>query len=828
MKRFLTLLLMLSAWPAFSQTLPPGISPEIIAEFQNLPPSQQQALARQYGIALPSTTSGASATADGQLSLPGDAIVPAQPIDSSDAATLIDPLSASVDDAESEAVVPRYGQSLFDQTVSTFAPTDDALVEEAYRLGVGDELNIQLFGKENEELVLQVGRDGGLKFPRLGPLTLVGLTFQDARALIESRIESELVGVSAVVTMGRLRAINVFMAGEVQVPGAYSMSSLTTVTQALFQAGGVTDIGSMRNIQVRRAGKTAGSFDLYDLLMRGDSTGDIRLRTGDVVFVPPYSGLVKVVGEVKRAAAYEITGQETVADVLAMAGAFTSQAYPATSTLQRVADNLNVALTVDLTDSTTLDSVVIDGDRLTVPATPELTAQSISLEGAVQRAGLYGWSPGMRVSDVIRNTRVDLSDDADLSYALVVSEVNARRGISVTPFSILEALSEPGGANDPELSEYDRIIVVSEPALDQTVAGPFSRETMLAPILDQLRVQANDQEPVKIFSISGAVRSPGAFPLSEGLTAIDMIAAAGGVKDSAYLEAAELRSIMVMDGNRVKTSTRTLNLRSVLNGGPSIVVKSRDNLLVRELDEWSPTASVQLSGEVVFPGTYLISRDETLSDVIERAGGLTSDAFLEGAQFTRASIARREELQAREFAENIRKSFATMMLTEETTNTSYEEIRDITDVLDTYTGTGRLLIDLWAVIRDSQVDINLEDGDALLVPRQNETVTVVGEVNRSSTHSYESGLNVDDYLALSAGLTSRADDGAIYIVRANGQVTTIEKNWWRFDAERRRIKPGDTIVVPVNVEHKESLARWREITQIVYQSIVSVAAIARL
>ena len=163
MKRLLTLLLLLSAWPAFGQTLPPGISPEIIEEFQNLPPSQQQALARQYGITLPSSSS-ASAPADGQLSLPGDAIVPAQPIDSSDAANPIDPLP-NTGDTTSEVIVSRYGQSLFDQTVSTFAPTDDALVEESYRLGVGDELNIQLFGKENEELVLQVGRDGDLKFP---------------------------------------------------------------------------------------------------------------------------------------------------------------------------------------------------------------------------------------------------------------------------------------------------------------------------------------------------------------------------------------------------------------------------------------------------------------------------------------------------------------------------------------------------------------------------------------------------------------------------------------------------------------------------------------
>ena len=169
-----------------------------------------------------------------------------------------------------------------------------------------------------------------------------------------------------------------------------------------------------------------------------------------------------------------------------------------------------------------------------------------------------------------------------------------------------------------------------------------------------------------------------------------------------------------------------------------------------------------------------------------------------------------------------------MMLTEETSNTSYSEIKDITEVLDTYTGTGRLLIDLWAVVREPDIDIELEDGDALLVPKRNATVTVVGEVNRSSTHSYQTGLDVDDYLRLSAGLTSRADKGGIYIVRANGQVSAIEKDWWRFDEERRRISAGDTIVVPVNVEHKESLARWREITQVVYQSIVSIAAIARL
>lgn len=828
MKRALVLLLTFIACPVLAQSLPLGISPEIIAEFQNLPLSQQRALARQYGITLPSGGAQLGAQADGQLSLPGDAIVPAQLPDALEAAAPPDTLAATEEDTVAEAPLPRFGINLFDETVSTFAPTDDVLVDESYRLGVGDELNIQLFGKENEEWVLQVGRDGELKFPRLGPLTLAGLTFDDARGLIQSRIESELIGVSAVVTMGRLRAINVFMAGEVRVPGAYSMSSLATVTQALFQAGGVSDIGSMRNIQVRRAGRIVGTFDLYDLLMRGDPSGDMRLRTGDVVFVPPYAGLVEVGGEVRRPASYEIIGDESLAEVIAMAGSLTSQAYPASSTLQRVVDNLNVVLTVDLSKSAELAKAVRDGDRITVPSTPDVAAKSIQLVGAVQRPGAYGWSPGMRVSDLIRDARVDLQESADLSYALVVRETNARREISVTPFSIFKALSEPRGADDPELDEYDRIVVVSKPKSEQTEADQFSRETLLAPLLDQLRAQSSDQEPVQVFFVLGAVKAPGAYPLSPGLTVADMITAAGGLRDSAYLHAGELRSVTVIDDNQVNPSIQSIDLEDVLRGEAKFPVKGRDTLFVREFDEWSPTASVQLSGEFVFPGTYLISRGETLRDVIQRAGGLKRGAFFEGAEFSRRSIAAREEQQAREFAQKIRRSYAASMLTEEVAKTSYAELEGIVGVLESSSGNGRLLIDLRAIMTDPSVDIALEDGDTLLVPKQNDTVTVVGEVHRPSTHKHLSELNIDDYLMLSAGLTSRADAGGIYIVRANGQVTTVEKDWWRFDAGRRRVNPGDTIVVPVNVRHKESIARWREVTQILYQSVISIVAVGRL
>ena len=213
--------------------------------------------------------------------------------------TLQTPLGMTQDDIEAASpdkteevekrARTRYGRTLFSRDVSTFAPTDDAPVPESYRLGVGDEIVVQLFGKENDQLSLQIGRSGDISFPKLGSIALSGLTFEDARDLIKTRVEQQLIGVDAVVSMGRLRAINVFMAGEVSVPGAYSVSALTTVTQALFQAGGVTDIGSLRNIKIRRAGSMIATFDTYDLLMRGDVSDDIRLQSGDVVFVPPYT-----------------------------------------------------------------------------------------------------------------------------------------------------------------------------------------------------------------------------------------------------------------------------------------------------------------------------------------------------------------------------------------------------------------------------------------------------------------------------------------------------------------------------------------------------------
>jgi polysaccharide export outer membrane protein len=238
---------------------------------------------------------------------------------------------------------------------------------------------------------------------------------------------------------------------------------------------------------------------------------------------------------------------------------------------------------------------------------------------------------------------------------------------------------------------------------------------------------------------------------------------------------------------------------------------------------------VTITGEVRFPGSYSVRKGETLSDVIVRAGGFTDNASPESAVFTREAVAALEAERAAQFARDIQTTFATRMLTEETTTRGMAEISQIISSLQAVEGAGRLLIDLPAAMSgDVDADVEVEDGDRIVIPVLSNTVSVVGEVKRQGTHSFQGELTLDDYIDLSAGFTRRADEGGIYIVKANGSVVTLEKNLWRFTGNSRSLDPGDTIVVPINTQYKESLASWREITQIVYQSMVSVAAVAAL
>ncbi|MDC1469540.1 SLBB domain-containing protein, partial [Gammaproteobacteria bacterium] len=362
----------------------------------------------------------------------------------------------------------RYGLNFFTSQVSTFAPTDNAQVSASYILGVGDSLTIQLYGTQNRKLNLQIERDGSIVLPSIGSIILSGLTFTDARNQIVKKVSDELFGVNAIVTMGRIKAINIFMAGEVVIPGKYSMSGLATVTQALYQSGGITDIGSLRNIQVLREGTLFTTFDAYQLLMSGDASGDIQLQSGDVVLVPQYLGLAEVEGEVKRPMIYEITPDDTIQNLLKMAGLFTESAFPTQSTLIRTGlEGVNSQVTsLNLYNVEALNIPLIDGDHLLIMQKSEELTKNITLKGAVNRPGDYGWKKDMRVSDLITDMRRDLTIDTDLSFSLIVRNKNSLREISTYKFSLRDVINSPRSSKDPVLSEFDEILIFSKTTCD--------------------------------------------------------------------------------------------------------------------------------------------------------------------------------------------------------------------------------------------------------------------------------------------------------------------------------------------------------------------------
>ena len=869
-----------------------NISPAMISQLQSLPKAQQQALAKQYGIDLDSITNASKANSSG-LGQPGEQLEQfpflAEMTDK-EKAEFYKEQQKSNKKIDEDAPLERYGMALFNRNISTFAPTDNASVPSDYLLGVGDELIIQMFGKENQATQLSINREGEILIPKLGPIKVANLTYQDASNLIQNRVKNQLIGVEAVVSLSQLRAINVFMAGEVTIPGAYSVSGLSTVSQALFQSGGVTDIGSLRNIQVRRNNQTIATFDLYELLMNGDASNDVRLHSGDVVFVPPYETLVTVEGEVKRSMQYEAVNTDTVASVLNMAGGLKSSALkskivhiqnPESSGLPQVNN-------IDLNTPKSLAKSIKDGDKLIVLPVSEALENSVVIHGAVARPGEYGWSSNARVSDLVSDMRRDLIANVDLNYAFILREKTNQLDVEVVQFKPIDIFLNRQTDLDPLLKPNDEIyfftyVEVSDEedtsieeelakkerekayesllantgnnpgntsqisnnvARDTLQGNPFSegqmdidyfvgkkskldRETILEPVIKKLKSLANTQNPVQVVSISGAVKEPGEYPLAVDATVKDLVLAAGGFKDSAFLPSLELRRLERSSESEVNVTYKELDLTKETDS--QTLIQSRDHINVRLNDDWNRTDSITITGEVKFPGTYLIQPGESITGILQRAGGLKEGAFPEAAVFKRKEIATLETQRALGFADSLRRDFASSLLTDETVTVSYQEIALITQKLELFEGQGRLLINLQSALDgDVAADIEVINGDELFIPKRSNTVTVVGEVRKQGTHTYQTGFDLDEYIALSAGLSPRGDDNAIYIVRANGSVVIPETSLTLFQNNIENIKPGDTIVVPIDSQHKESISFWRDITQIVYQGTVAIAAVARL
>lgn len=718
-----------------------------------------------------------------------------------------------------------FGYELFDRPISTFAPVTDVPVPTDYVVGPGDQLQVQLYGTQNRILNLTVGRDGLVQFPDLGPISLAGQTFDSAKAALEARVAKQMIGVRASVTMRDTRSIRVFVLGEVKRPGSYTISGLGTITSALFAAGGIQTMGSLRSIELKRQGVLIRRLDLYDMLIRGNTTDDAKLLPGDVIFIPPVGPTVAIDGEVRRPAIYETKGETYIWDVVQLAGGLTAEADRQKAALTRIdAAQRRVVLQVDLTGAAANGQPVRDGDSLRVPRLRPTLDAGILVEGYAYSTGAFAYHDGMRLTDVIRSAD-ELRPTADLHYLLIRRELPPDRRIVVLSADLEAALREPGSAADVVLRPRDHITVFDLRS---------SRDRVVQPLLDDLKLQSTSQRPPAVVRIEGRVNVPGEYPLEQNMTVRDLVRAGGSLSDAAYGGNAELTRYKVIAGESRRTELIQIDLGAALRGdaAANVHLEPFDSLSVKEVQAWDEQEEVTLLGEVRFPGKYSIKRGETLKSVIMRAGGPTDLAFEEGAVFTRRELREREQKQLDMFATRMQRDIAFLALQGANSNqaqaaTALSVGQSLLEQLRSTKAVGRLVINLNGTLgapAGSQKDIMLRGGDQLLIPKYQQEITVIGEVQNTTSHLYRPGLARADYISLSGGETLRADTKRIYVVRADGSVVANEGGRW-FHRESVVMKPGDTVVVPLNAEHLPPLPLWQAVTQIIYNVAIAAAAV---
>lgn len=724
------------------------------------------------------------------------------------------------------ASLKPFGYDLFKGRSSTFAPFTDVPVPSDYIVGAGDQLTVQLFGSQNRNLRLTVSRDGNINFPELGPINVAGRTFVRVAEDIESRVSRQMIGVRASVSMGDTRSIRVFVMGEANRPGSYTVSGLATITSAIYAAGGVKPIGSLRDVQLKRNGALVRRLDLYDLLLRGDTSDDANLLSGDVIFIPPVAATVSVDGEVNRPAIYELRGNTTVQQMVQLAGGPTSEADTSRVALVRVNDQrARVVVDVPLDGvASGRNELMRNGDSLRVLRLRPTVDSGVSVEGFVFRPAQLAWREDLLLTDVLPSVE-ELRPNADLNYLLIRRELPPDRHVVVLSADLAAALRAPTSAKNVRLMPRDRIIVFDSSS---------DRREVMEPLLEEMRRQSRIDQPTQLVRIDGRVKARGDYPLEPQMRISDLLRAGGGLQDAAYGAVAELTRYRIEDGSR-QTQLVEIDLAAVMRGDESADLRLRpfDFLNVKEVPEWSEQEQVTLLGEVRFPGIYPIQRGETLRSVLERAGGLSTMAFPGGSVFTRKELREREQQQVDRLGERLQTDLAATALQATAANQGQAGQalavgQSLLTQLKTTKAVGRLVIDLDSVLASppgSASDVVLRDGDQLIIPKQKQEVTVIGEVQTMTSHFYRENLTRDDYIGLSGGLTRKADKGRIYVVRADGSVVSSENSGWFRRSGQVAMRPGDTIVAPLDTERLPPLPLWQAVTGILYNLAIAAAAV---
>ena len=756
-----------------------SISPAQIQQFKSLPQAQQEALARQYGIDLSTIGRTSSPGSNGeQIRNPAPVVTPTT---SSEEPELEESnVKTQNNSAENEKQTTRlepFGYDLFAGSPSTFAPVTSIPVPGGYTIGPGDEIRIQIWGKENREFTLTVDRSGVISFPEIGPEPVAGMSFADLKERINVLVDQHFIGLKASVSLGELRSMRVFVLGEARTPGAYTISSLSTITNALFVSGGIRHTGSLRNIQLKRNGKVVHTLDLYDLLLKGDTSGDARLQAGDAIFIPAVGPRVGIDGEVYRPALYEIDGATSLQELVNLAGGMTAQAYPQITRIERTNQEfLRIIVEADLTSAADKQARVKAGDRVTIASIADVTGQYIELSGAAAREGKFAWVPGMRVSSVIRNLDADLLPIADSNFAAIVRTNPETQQISVLSLELKNAVRNPGGSADLVLHEKDQLLLFADEGKgdfresfsdegkfrqsssdegnarqsfnddgdfrqslseksatglegeiaqngddDATDVQRFRRDILFSPVVKRLKAQATPMAPQQTMTISGPVRYPGEYPLPATGKVKDAIVMAGGLNDSALMLEAELARRTLDENGVERTRIQTIDLASAMNNQVNIDLQSRDRLMVKSIPLFGATRTITLQGEVLYPGEYTFSDGETLAAVLQRAGGLTDNAFPRGVVFTREKLRVLEAQRLLEAEKRLQGDLLGVQLEGDSfggqSAQRVDQVKGLLDDVQSSRPVGRMVIDLQAVLTNSDYQsIRLQDGDTLTIP----------------------------------------------------------------------------------------------------------------
>ncbi len=651
-----------------------GISLSFITHAQDLGDLKQlcdnvtatnKLMAKQAGYDLDMLCAEVTSVGQTKTAVPDQTMVPRQTVamemekqDVAEVAIAVAPVAvAGVGEIKPASELKPFGYDLFANAPTTFAPAASIPVSADYLLGPGDTLDILFYGKSNSKFSLEINREGFVDFPELGPVGLAGLTYGEAKEMLQGRISAQIIGTQVSISMGSLRSMQIFVLGEAFKPGAYTVSSLATITHALVSSGGVSNIGSLRNIQLKRKGKVVAELDLYNLLMKGDTSSDVRVQAADVIYIPTVGSVASVSGQVLRPAIYELKGGERVEDLIELAGGMSEKAFAGSARIERIGDDgFMTALDLNLETSSSLKALVRGGDHLTVDGIINRQKDSVNLLGHVNYPGIFAFRDGMRVSDLV-SSMDQFPLGLDLEFGMISREDPRTGAVSAISFRPSDVLQSKNSGGDILLHSRDQVMFFSD---------RVSREPQLAALLGSLEAQARAKDLEKIVSISGS-RLPGRFPLIVGMRVSHLLEAGGGLQANyADLDYALLVREEIDDEGDIRVLG--IDLRAVLakNGGTEdIRLQPKDQLLlfsknenktarlaelVQRLKDQTELAElakvVRSGGAVKFPGEYPLTEDMSIRDLIRLSGGLIASAYSQSAEIYRLNLENPERAEA--------------------------------------------------------------------------------------------------------------------------------------------------------------------------------------